>query len=192
MRRESMRAADDAYRTMRGPGPAVQVPPAARARALGALVPPGSHAVVYAASPKADGLLAGFCLEGLRAGERVVVLTEHPRSVAARLRAQGVGPTGAKPGALRIVDAVQVGGPLADFAGRQAVEAVRSGHEGARVANLVSCARVGRALRDDALIPRRFPVPLTLLCLYGEESLKGVPPGDAWAAARHHARIVVL
>lgn len=177
---------------MAGPGPAMQVPPAARARALGALVPPGTHAVAYATSPQADGLLAGFCLEGLRAGERVVVLTEHQRSVASRLRAQGVGPTSAKPGAVRLVDAVQVGVPLADFAGRQVAEAVRAGYEGARVANLVTCARVGLAMRNDALLPRRFPVPLTVLCLYGEESLKGVPHADAWAVARHHARIVVL
>lgn len=178
---------------MRGTHPTVNVPPVARARALGALVPPGTHAVAYAtAQAEGDSLLAGHVLEGLRAGERVLVLAEGTRSVAARLRAQGVGPGSARPGAFRLLDPTRIGGPLAEFAGRQAAEAVSAGYEGARVVQVASPARARQCLREEAQLPARFSVPLTVLCIYHEAALRGVDHATAWAAAKHHGRIVLL
>ena len=46
--------------------------PVARARALGALVRPGEHAIAFAGRG-VDSLLAGFAQEALDAGERVLV-----------------------------------------------------------------------------------------------------------------------
>lgn len=176
---------------MRGRAPSLAVPPAARARALGALVPVGSHAVAYA-SADPDGVLAGFVLEGLQAGERVIVLSDSPRSAMGRLRAQGVGAPSARPGALRVQDLRRLAVPFPEFAGRQAAEAVHAGFEGARVARLCARPEVEEALGSEARLPARFNVPLTVLCLYTEAALRGVSHQAAWAAARHHARIVLL
>lgn len=41
-------------------------------------------------------------------------------------------------------------------------------------------------------MPPQFPVPLTVLCLYTEHALRGVDHALAWAAAKHHGRVVLL
>lgn len=176
---------------MRATPPALAVPPIARARALGALVPRGEHAVAFA-SRDADSLLAGFTLEGLSAGERVLLLSgvEGPKGLAARLRCMGVGPPRGHPSALRVVAPP---GPCSrGFLAEMAGAAEGEGFEGLRAAHVCAPGRAPGALGLEASLPQRFRNALTLLCLYTPGNLAGVAPEEAWAAARHHARVLCL
>jgi hypothetical protein len=177
---------------MRG-SPNVPVPPMARARALGALLPPGSHAVAYATA-QAESLLTGFVLEGLEAGERSLVLAgaASPRSLSARLRAQGVAPPKGQPSALRVLPEGAVQPNLEVWIRDQSIAALREGYDGVRFARLCSAARAKECLREEAALPRRFALPVTMLCVYTEANLGRIPAQDAWAAAKAHGRILLL
>lgn len=178
---------------MRTTRPTVAVPPVARARALGALVPRGQHAIAYA-TDQADGVLAGFALEGLEAGERVLVLagSATPRALGARLRAQGVAAPASRPAALRIVDPRRVAQPLALYAAQQAELAAKEGCDGLRIAHLPAEGQVLNALRAERSLPRRFDAPLTMLCIYSDANAARVDHAAAWGASHAHERILVL
>lgn len=167
------------------------VPASARARALGALVQPGEHAAAFAAM-EGDGVLQGFVLEGLARGERVLLATGgSPRAGRLRLRAAGIGPPAARPGALHVEACSD---PRACALGRLARELDRAqeeGYEGLRVAHVAPPG----AAKDHAAhcaLPRRLRRELTVLCLFDPGNLRGVAPEDAWGLARRHARVLCV
>jgi len=177
---------------MAGQAPvSLHVPPGARARALGALVPRGEHAIAYA-TEQADALLAGFVLEGLAADERVLLLTGHdaPRTLLAKLRAHGVGPTRAGAGALRCLAPDELHEPWPAFFQREAERAQRDGFEALRAARLCAHHELRRVAREESTFPPRFRgAPRTLLCVYTPRNLR-LEHGDALRLARGHARIL--
>ncbi|MCA1812919.1 MAG: MEDS domain-containing protein [Halobacteriales archaeon] len=171
----------------------LQVPPVARARALGALVPRGEHAVAFAAD-QADALLAGFVLEGLQSDERVLVLSGQasPRAVLAKLRAAGAAPTRAHPAALRVLRTDEIGLPWPVFLEREAEQAQREGAESLRAVHLCGHSELPRAASLDLALPRRFRgPPRTLLCMYTPRNLR-IDHHDAIELAQSHARILCV
>jgi hypothetical protein len=168
------------------------VPAAARARALGALVHQGEHALAYADGP-VDSLLQGYALEGLEAGERVLVLAGQPgpRSLAARLRANGVAAPRAHPDALRVESAPSPGQLRAHLL-LESRRAVTEGYDGLRVAHIRAPTSLGACLGAERALPRRFAGPVTLLCVYGRAALRNAMPEAAWALSKPHARILCL
>jgi hypothetical protein len=172
--------------------PPLAVPPLARARALGALIAPRDHAIAYAAQ-EGEGLLAGFALEGMEAGERVLILTgcSSPRAVAARLRTHGVGLHGDRPEALRIVDAARLPS-LREALDAAWDEAEDDGFSGLRAAHQCSAGRLALTRGEEQALPRRFRDDITLLCVYGRDNLGRMDAERAWALARAHGRILYV
>jgi hypothetical protein len=173
--------------------PAIQLPPVARARALGALVPRGDHAVAFSMNI-VDSLLAGYAMEGLASGERVLVLsgTCSPRSMQARLRGEGIAPPAERPAAFQVMSPGAVRVPMPEFLEESAEFAGQDGYEGLRVAHACAPTRLEPARRQELRMPRRFRKPLTLLCVYTRQNLVGTDPAQVAQLAQPHARILCL